>query len=74
MDFYNCIRMPLIDLPDSTLIWDITPLAELHSRLGLVNSLAKELNERWSKFTRVEDPFWKFCDQPLFFVKFCFFA
>ena len=63
MDFYNCIRMPLLDLPDSTLIWDITPLAELHLRLGFVNSLAKELNERWSKYTRAEDPFWNFCDQ-----------
>ena len=63
MDFFNCIRMPLTNLPDSTLIWDITPLAELHLRLGLVNSLATELNNRWSKFSRVEDPFWKFCDE-----------
>ena len=62
-DFYNCIRMPLTNLPDSTMIWDITPLAELHLRLGLVNSLATELNDRWSKYSGIEDPFWKFCDE-----------
>ena len=63
MDFYNCIHMPLINLPDSTMIWDITPLAELHLRLGLINTLAEELNDRWSKYSRVDDPFWNFCDQ-----------
>ena len=63
MDFYNCIHMPLVDFPDSTLIWDITPLAELHLRLGLINSLAEELNNRWSKQSRIKNPFWTFCDE-----------
>ena len=62
MDFYNCVRMPLFDLPDSTPIWDITPLAELHLRLGCVNSIVEELNNQWSKYSRIEDPFWQFCD------------
>ena len=54
--------MPLFNLPDSTPIWGITPLAELHLRLGCVNSLAEELNKRWSQYGGAEDPFWKFCD------------
>ena len=54
--------MPLFNLPDSTPIWGITPLAELHLRLGCVNSLGVELNKRWSQYSRAENPFWKFCD------------
>ena len=48
MDFYNCIEEPLFNLPDDTYIWDILPLFELHLRLGFINNLVKELNDKWS--------------------------
>ena len=62
-DFYNCKYETLFDLPDDTYIWDIFPLFELHLRLGFVNNTVKELNDRWSRYTNVKDPFWKFCDE-----------
>ena len=62
MDFFNCIEEPLFNLPDETYIWDILPLFELHLRLGLINNLVTELNQKWSSCTGVPDPFWNFCD------------
>ena len=37
MDFYNCIEEPLFNLSDTTYIWDILPLFELHLQLGFIN-------------------------------------
>ena len=62
-DFYNCIEEPLFSLPDETYIWDISPLFELHLRVGFINNLVKDLNEKWSQATGETDPFWKFCDE-----------
>ena len=56
-DFFNCIKEPLFSLPDDTYIWDILPLFELHLRLGFINLLVTELNERWSNSTAEDDPF-----------------
>ena len=62
-DFYNCIEEPLFSLPDDTLIWDILSLFELHLRLGFINNLVTNLNDKWSEITGESDPFWKFCDE-----------
>ena len=35
----------------------------MHLRLGFINNLVKELNDRWSACTNEVDPFWKFCDE-----------
>ena len=33
------------------------------TKVFFLYSLVSELNQKWSTFTEVEDPFWNFCDE-----------
>ncbi len=43
-NFENCVRMPLLNLPDATVVLEALPPMQLHLLLGVVNRLYKALD------------------------------
>ena len=47
--FQNCVDMPLLEGPDTTLVLDLIPPPELHLMLGVVNRIFDKLNDSWGE-------------------------
>ena len=47
--FQNCVDMPLLEGPDTTLVLDLIPPQELHLMLGVVNRIFDKLNDSWGE-------------------------
>ena len=59
-----CLHEPLLDGDEDTEILDLIMIPELHLHLGMVNKIARVLNEQWGS-----DQFYRWCAEKNIHVK-----